>query len=70
MAESKDSSKPAKDKLAGRLKRSFPAEYLGKSLAEIKELVKNAKGPAKRKLQTAKKLLEQQERLMEKDFGS
>ena len=42
---------------------------MDKSLDDINELLKQAQGETKRKLQKAKKLLEQQERLMEKDLG-
>jgi hypothetical protein len=65
-----DPTKPAKDVLPGSLKKRFPGEFLDKSLNEIKELLKTAKSAAKRKLQTAKKILEQQYRLGEKDLGS
>jgi hypothetical protein len=65
-----DPAKPAKDVLKGRLKRRFPSEYLGKSLNEIKDMLRTAPPEAKRKLQKAKKILEQQDRLGEKDLGS
>ncbi len=64
-----DAAKPARDVLTGTAKRMFPSEYLGHSLNEIKELLRQASSKEKRKLQTAKKLLEQAERLGEKDHG-
>ena len=64
-----DPTKPAKDVLTGTAKKKFPAEYLGNSLIEIKDLLRKATGQEKRKLQTAKKLLEQGKRLGEKDHG-
>ena len=70
MSNTADPTKPAKDVLKGRLKREFPREFLENSLAEIKEMLKKAKGAQKRKLQKAKKLLEQQDRLGDKDLGN
>ncbi len=64
MSGSFDPSKAAKHVLPGRLKREFPSQYLDKSLNEIKDMLKNATGAEKRALQKAKKILEQQERLM------
>ena len=61
-----DATKPAREVLAGSLRRKFPGEHLGKSLNQIKEALRTATGPAKKSLQTAKKLLEQQERLLHK----
>jgi hypothetical protein len=60
--DSCDPTKPAKEVLRGRLKREFPSEHLD-SLNEIKEKLRAATGAEKRKLQKAKKLLEQQDRL-------
>jgi hypothetical protein len=40
---------------------------LDKSLEQIRQLYKTAKGPARRSLATAKKLLEQAERLLDKN---
>lgn len=65
-----DPEKSAKDVLSGTTKRKFPAEFLDRSLDEIKDLLKHATGKEKRKLQTAKKLLEQGERLSEKEHGA
>ena len=64
-----DPTKPANDVLPGSLRREFPGEHLGKSLNDIREALKSAKGPAKRSLQTAKKILEQAGRLLEKPKG-
>jgi hypothetical protein len=64
-----DPTKPARDVLSGTAKKKFPAEHLGHSLNEIKKLLEDASGQKKRKLQTAKKLLEQSKRLGEKDHG-
>jgi hypothetical protein len=64
-----DPTMPAKDVLTGTTKKKFPGEYLDNSLNEIKDLLRGASGPEKRKLQTAKKLLEQSSRLGEKDHG-
>lgn len=69
MAEPVDPKKQAGEVLKGRLKRVFPGDYMDKSLDEIKDLLKQAQGDTKRKLQKAKKLLEQQDRLLEKDLG-
>ena len=65
-----DPEKPARDVLSGRVKREFPSEYLNDSLNDIKDKLRRAAGAKKRKLQRAKKLLEQQERLKEKDLGN
>ncbi len=59
----------AVDILPGTLKRKFPGEYLGNTLSEVKELLRNAKGKEKSRLKTAKKLLEQSSRLAEKLRG-
>lgn len=67
--DSCDPTKPAKDVLSGTAKKEFPSEFLNLSLNEIKSLLKNATGQDKRKLQTAKKLLEQGKRLEEKGHG-
>jgi hypothetical protein len=70
MAANQDAgAKRARDILTGTAKKRFPSDYLDKSLNEIKELLQKASGPEKRKLQTAKKLLEQGKRLGEKDHG-
>ena len=61
---SSDPNRAAKDVLPGSLRREFPSQYLDKSLNEIKDMLRVAKGNEKRALQKAKKLLEQQERLM------
>jgi hypothetical protein len=61
-----DPTKPANEVLLGSLRREFPGQHLNKSLNEIKELLRTASGEEKRSLQTAKKLLEQSERLLEK----
>jgi hypothetical protein len=59
-----DPDQPAQDVLPGTLKREYPGDLLGHSLNDIKDLLKTATGAEKRKLQKAKKLLEQQQRLM------
>jgi hypothetical protein len=59
-----DANKAAQDILPGSLKREFPAQFLGNTLNEIKEMLKIASGARKRDLQKAKKLLEQIPRLM------
>ncbi|MGC4069492.1 MAG: hypothetical protein QM784_33530 [Polyangiaceae bacterium] len=61
-----DPNKPANEVLPGSLRRQFPGEHLGKSLNEIKERLKTATATDKRSLQTAKKILEQSERLLNK----
>jgi hypothetical protein len=61
-----DPDKPASEVLRGQAKREFPGEHLNKSLNEIKEELKSAEGPAKRSLQKAKKILEQQDRILDK----
>jgi hypothetical protein len=63
-----DPTKPAHEVLKGRLQREFPSEYLNESLSEIKSKLKRATGAEKRKLQKAKKLLEQQDRLGDKSL--
>ena len=68
--EALDPTKPAREVLKGRLKREFPGDYLDQSLNDIKDMLGKAKGEEKRKLQKAKKLLEQQDRLGEKDLGN
>jgi len=52
--------------LPGSLRREFPGQHLDKSLNEIKEALRTAKVADKRSLQTAKKILEQAERLLDK----
>ena len=64
-----DPTKPAKDVLSGTAKKRFPSEFLNRSLNDIKAQLENATGQLKRKLQTAKKLLEQGTRLGDKDHG-
>jgi hypothetical protein len=64
-----DPTKPADQVLPGSLRREFPGEHLGKSLNDIREALKSATGKAKRSLQTAKKILEQAGRLLEKPKG-
>jgi hypothetical protein len=64
-----DPTKPAKDVLPGSLRREYPGEYLDKSLNQVKDLLKGAKGQEKNALQKAKKLLEQAERLLGKNKG-
>jgi hypothetical protein len=64
-----DPSKPADQVLPGSLRREFPGEHLGKSLNDIREALKSASGKAKRSLQTAKKILEQAGRLLDKPKG-
>lgn len=61
-----DPDKPADEVLPGRLRPKFPGEHLDKSLNEIRKALKGAKGKDKRSLQTAKKLLEQVDRLLNK----
>jgi hypothetical protein len=61
-----DPDKPASEVLRGQAKREFPGEHLDKSLKEIKELLKSAEGQEKRSLQKAKKILEQQDRILDK----
>jgi hypothetical protein len=61
-----DPTRPARDVLSGSLKRYFPSQHLGKSLNDIRRALRGAKGLEKRTLQTAKKLLEQQGRLLGK----
>ena len=70
MGDAGDAARPAQDVLKGRLRREFPSEHLDKSLDDIKDRLKKARGEDKRQLQKAKKLLEQQERLGEKNLGS
>lgn len=62
--------KPAADVLPGSLKRVFPGQYLENSLNEIKAMLKTASGNEKQVLQKAKKILEQQKRLVEKTKGA
>lgn len=64
-----DPAKPAQDVLPGGLRREFPSQHLQKSLNEIKDLLRDATGEDKRSLQTAKKLLEQAPRLLQKTGG-
>ena len=59
----------ARDRVPGSIKREFPAEHLDKSLLEIEEALAKAKGPAKESLKKAKKLIEQGDRLIEKNKG-
>lgn len=54
------------DDLPGGLKGEFPKEHEGKTVDQIKEELKTAKGEAKRSLQKAKKLIEQSDRLQGK----
>jgi len=61
-----DPTKPANEVLPGSLRREFPGQHLNKSLNQIKDLLRTASGGEKRSLQTAKKILEQSERLLEK----
>jgi hypothetical protein len=61
-----DPTKPARDVLPGSLRREFPGQHLDKSLNGIKDALRTASGAEKRSLQTAKKMLEQSERLLEK----
>lgn len=61
-----DPTKPAQEVLPGSLKRKFPSQHLGKSLDEIRNELRTATGVNKQSLQTAKKLLEQSERLLNK----
>jgi hypothetical protein len=57
---------PANEILPATLRRKYPSQYLGKSLNEIKDALRTATGKEKADLQTAKKLLENIKRLMEK----
>jgi len=52
--------------VAGEVKRNFPRQHLDKTLTQIKDALKGAKGPAKNSLQKAKKIIENAERLQEK----
>ncbi|KYG09587.1 hypothetical protein BE21_17060 [Sorangium cellulosum] len=61
-----DPTKPAREVLPGSLRREFPGQHLDKSLNGIKDALRTASGAEKRSLQTAKKILEQSERLLEK----
>jgi hypothetical protein len=61
-----DPTRPANEVLPGSLRREFPGQHLNKSLNQIKDLLRTASGAEKRSLQTAKKILEQSERLLEK----
>lgn len=61
-----DPTKPANEVLPGSLRREFPGQHLGKSLNDIKGALRTAEGADKKSLQTAKKILEQSERLLEK----
>ena len=57
---------PASDVVPGSLKRKFPGEHFGKTLNEIKDALKKSAGKEKKSLQTAKKILEQAGRLLDK----
>ncbi|WP_437997659.1 hypothetical protein WMF26_44235 [Sorangium sp. So ce185] len=61
-----DPTKPAREVLPGSLRREFPGKHLDKSLNGIKDALRTESGAEKRSLQTAKKILEQSERLLEK----
>jgi RHS repeat-associated protein len=61
-----DPNKPAGDVLPGSLRPEFPGEHLGKSLNQIKDLLKTATGKAWASLSKAKKMLEQADRLVNK----
>ena len=61
--------KAAQDILNATLKRKFPSQHLDKSLNQIKDLLKTAKGKDKASLTRAKKALEQGVRLMDKLKG-
>jgi hypothetical protein len=65
-ADKLDPTKPAENVLPGSLKRKFPTGLLGKSLNEIEEALKKATGKEKSDLKTAKKILEQVKRLLQK----
>jgi len=60
-----ESFRKAEDVLPGTLKRDFPEEHLGTSLAEMRNACRTAEGAELQKLQKAKKLLEQSKRLTE-----
>jgi hypothetical protein len=65
-ADKLDPTKPAENVLPGSLKRKFPTGLLGRSLNEIEEALKKATGKEKSDLKTAKKILEQVKRLLQK----
>lgn len=53
--------------LPGSLHREFPGEHLDKSLNQVKEALRNATGRQAERVRKAKKLLEQADRLLQKN---